>query len=323
MWKKVLWAALAVVVLAVAAVAVYVATYRPAQRPAPDLTVERTPKRLARGRYLVENVLACGDCHSQRDWSRYGGPVKGAFGAGGDCLGPEYGAPGQICAPNITPDPATGIGAWTDGEILRAIREGVGRDGRALFPMMPYAEYRALSDEDAYAVVAYLRTVAPVTNRVSPTEIDFPVSFFVKAAPQPLAGPVAAPDRSDRLAYGRYLATVAGCAGCHTPVDERNQPIPGMELAGGQVFKGPWGTVASANLTPDPTGLGGKSEQSFLGMFRAFSDPAAAVPVPASANTIMPWLTHAGMTDDDLAAIWAYLRTVPPVARSVTRRPSA
>ena len=323
MWKKVLWAALAVIVLAVAAVAVYVATYRPAQRPAPELRVERTPERLERGRYLAEHVSGCMECHSRRDWSRFAGPVMGALGAGGDCLGPESGAPGRICAPNITPDPETGIGSWTDGEILRAIREGVDRDGRALFPMMPYAEYRNLADEDAYAVIAYLRTLPAVENPVPRSEIDFPVSFFIKMVPQPLAGEVKPPGRSDQVAYGHYLATVSGCIFCHTPVDERNQPLPGMELAGGQVFKGPWGTVASANLTPHPNGLGGRTEQNFIGMFRAFSGPDAAAPVPASANTAMPWLSFSGMTDDDLAAIWAYLQTVPPVANSVTRRPTA
>lgn len=322
MWKKVLGAALGVLVLAVAALAAFVFTYRPAQRPAPEVEVDRSPERLARGRYLVESVLACSDCHSSRDWSRFGGPVVGPAFAGGDCIGPEGGMPGRVCAPNLTPDPATGIGAWTDGEILRALREGVSRDGRALFPHMPYLGYRHLSDRDAHAVVAYLRTLPPVDHPVPRSEIDFPVSFFVKRLPQPLASPVPEVDPRDPVTYGRYLATVSGCAFCHTPIDDRNQPLPGMELAGGHLFRGPWGVVASANLTPSSTGVGGRTEESFIGLFRAFAGEDAAVPVPASANTVMPWLAYAGLSDQDLSAIWAYLQSVPPIESSVERRPA-
>lgn len=322
MVKKVLWSAVGVVVLAVAGGAIFVVTYRPAQRPASAERIEITAERLARGHYLVESVLGCGDCHSDRDWSLYGGPARSAALAGAGCLGPEAGAPGRICMPNITPDPVTGIGAWSDGEILRAIREGIGRDGRALFPMMPYSEYRKLSDEDAQAVVAYLRSVPAVENPLPRTEIDFPVSFFIKMAPRPLEEPVAGPDRSDPAAYGEYLAQVAGCAFCHTPVDERMQPLPGRELAGGHVHQGPWGTVVAPNLTPHPTGLGGRSKESFLGMFRAFaSDEARAIPAAVGDNTPMPWLSHSGMSDEDLGAIWEYLQTVPPVENRVERRP--
>ena len=321
MLKKVLWSVLALVVLAAAGLAVFVLTYRPAQRPASAERIERTPERVARGEYLVENVVGCGDCHSDRDWSLYGGPVRVAF-AGAGCMGPEQGAPGRICFPNISPHEETGIGAWSDGEILRAIREGVGRDGRALFPMMPYDVYRNLSEEDAEAVVAYLRTVPPVDSPVPRTEIDFPVSFFIKMAPQPLEGPVAAPERSDPATYGAYLAQVAGCVFCHTPVDERMQALPGRELAGGHVHRGPWGTVAAPNLTPHPTGLGGRSKENFIGMFRSFAgDDARAIPAAAGENTPMPWLSHSGMNDEDLGAIWEYLQTVPPVESSVERRP--
>ncbi len=278
---------------------------------------------MARGDYLTHHVLGCFDCHSQRDWSRYAGPIEGPEGAGGPCMSEEFGVPGRVCFSNITPDRETGIGAWTDGEILRAIREGVDNKGRALFPMMPYADaYHALSDEDADAVVAYLRTLPPVSNPVPPTEIDFPVSFFIKQVPKPLDGPVAAPDPADSVAYGHYLATVAGCVFCHTPVDGHQQPIPGMELAGGQDFRGPWGLVRSANLTPDPTGLGGRTREAFLGMFRAFQDPGAQAPTPAGQNTVMPWLVHAGTSDQDLGAIWDYLQTVPPIQNKVVKRPT-
>ena len=322
MLKKVLWSLLAIVVLAAAGLAVFVLTYRPAQRPASAERIELTPERVARGEYLVSNVLGCGDCHSDREWSLYGGPVRSAVLAGAGCMGPEQGAPGRICFPNLTPDPETGLGAWSDGEVLRAIREGVGRDGRALFPMMPYSEYRKLSDEDASAVVAYLRSVPPVENPVPRTEIDFPVSFFIEMAPRPLDGPVAAPARAESAAYGEYLAQVAGCAFCHTPVHERMQALPGRAFAGGHVHQGPWGTVAAPNLTPHPTGLGGRSKENFLGMFRAFAGAESrAIPASAGQNTPMPWLSHSGMSDEDLGAIWEYLQTVPPVENPVGRRP--
>lgn len=324
MVKKVLLSVLVLVVATVAGLAIFVATYQPARRPPPTVKIEATPELVARGDYLTHHVLGCFDCHTQRDWSRYGGPVDGPEGAGGPCMGEEYGVPGRVCFPNITPDPKTGIGSWTDGEILRAIREGVDKKGRALFPMMPYAEaYYALSDQDADAVVAYLRTLPPVHNPVPKTEIDFPVSFFIKQAPRPLAGRVAAPDPGDPVAYGRYLATVSGCVFCHTPVDGHQQPIPEMRLAGGQELKGPWGDVRSANLTPDATGLAGRTEASFIGMFRAFQDSAVQVPTPAGQNTVMPWLVHSGTTDQDLSAIWQYLQTVPPIHHEVVKRPTA
>lgn len=313
-------------VLAAAAVvglATFFALMTPRQRPASLETVARTPEKMARGRYLVEHVLDCNGCHTARDWSRWAGPLQGAKGAGGDCLSEEHGFPGRICAPNITMDRQTGIGAWTDGEILRATREGVDREGKALFPLMPYTEYRALSEEDARAVAAYLRTYRPVRHAVAETEIDFPVSLFVKMAPRDLEGPVPEPDRSDPVHYGEYLATVAGCRYCHTPVDDRNQPIRGRAFAGGQEFRGPWGTVRSSNLTPHVTGLGERSRESFISLFRVYTDPGAAVPAPPGRNTVMPWLSLAGMTDDDLSAIYDYLRTVPPIESVVEKFPPA
>jgi hypothetical protein len=117
--------------------------------------IARTPERLARGKYIF--MLAdCEGCHSQRDFSLFGGPtVPGRVGAG-SVFPKEMGLPGLVAAPNITPDVETGIGAWTDAEKIRAIREGIDRDGRPLFPMMPYERYRNMSDDDVHALVAYL-----------------------------------------------------------------------------------------------------------------------------------------------------------------------
>jgi mono/diheme cytochrome c family protein len=321
--KKALKVVGIILVVAVGGLAVFVATFKPRQRAAATETIERTPERVEHGRYLVESVLGCMDCHSRRDMSRFGGPLAGPAGAGGECLGPEAGAPGRICAPNITPDSETGLGAWSDGEILRAIREGVDRQGQALFPMMPYTEYAALSDEDARAVVAYLRSLPPVKNAVPDSELGFPVSFFIKMAPQPLAGPVPEPDRADRVAYGKYLARVGGCQFCHTPIDDKHRPLAGQEFSGGHDFKLPGGAVVrSANITPHATGLGGRDEEAFVGMFKAFALPEADLPrVALGQNTAMPWLSLAHMTEPDLRAIYAYLRTVKPIDRVVDKRP--
>ena len=323
--KKLLLVLGGIVVLAIAALAVFAATYKPAQRPAPAERIEATPARLARGRYLVNHVVDCFGCHSNHDYTRYAGPLNGPEGAGADvCLTEEHGVPGEICFPNITPDRETGIGGWTDGEVLRAVREGVGRDGNALFPMMPYMDYRALSDEDARAIVAYLRTVPAVRHEVRRTDIQFPVSFFIKTAPKPLEGPVPEPDRADSVRYGEYLATVGGCKFCHTPLDDKNQPIPSRAFAGGQEIRGPWGTVRSSNLTPHETGLGLRTKAEFIGVFRSFQNvEAVAVPVPENRNTAMPWFAYAGMTDEDLGALYDYLRTLKPVESRIDKFPMA
>lgn len=110
---------------------------RPAQRPPSTERIERTPARLVRGAYLVEHVADCLTCHSDLRADRYGMPIKpGTVGQGGFAFGKEFAVPGVVCAQNITPDPENGIGTWTDGEVLRAVREGVDKNGNALFPML-------------------------------------------------------------------------------------------------------------------------------------------------------------------------------------------
>jgi hypothetical protein len=299
---------------------VCVVRYQPRQRPAGTETVALTPERIARGRYLAESVLGCMDCHAKHDLTRYGGPVQGPLGGGGDCFGAER-FPGTLCMPNLSPDRQTGLGAWSDGEIKRALREGVSRDGRALFPIMPYREYRALSDSDADAVVAYLRSLPAVNNPIPRAHIDFPVKYLIKLAPRPLDGPVPDP-HDDEIARGQYLARVSGCIACHTPVDPRHEPLRGQELSGGQEFTGAFGTLRSANLTPHATGLGDRTREAFVGMFKAFAVPASALPVvDPKDGTIMPWVSRAGITDADLGAIYAYLRSVPPIERVIEKRP--
>ena len=318
---RVMATALALFVLMIVGGGIYFVTYKPKYRPASPEQVERTPARLERGRYLAESVLGCFDCHADHDVKKFGLPAIGPAGAGGVCMGQPGAFPGVICMPNITPDPETGLGKWTDGEIIRAIREGVDRDGRWLFPLMPYRQYQALSDEDARAVVVFLRSLPPVKQAVPERQPTF-LANLMKFAVQPLEGPVPEPDRKDRAAYGKYLAKVSGCQFCHTPVDKMHQPIEEMAFAGGQEFPGPWGSQRSSNLTPHATGMGDRTEAQFVGMFKAFDLPLADLPeVKIENNTMMPWLTRAKLTEADLGAIYAFLRTVRPVNRTIDRRP--
>lgn len=234
------------------------------------------------------------------------------------------GLPGRVVAPNLTPDAETGIGNWTDGEKIRAIREGVDKDGRALFPMMPYPAYRLLSDDDVQALVAFLDSLPPVRNPLPQTQLIFPVSVLIKSAPRP-AGSVPPVDHADRKKFGQYLVAVGGCEACHTPVDERNNPLPGKTLAGGNVFDSSLGKVVSANLTPDiETGTGKWSEEFFLKKFYDYKEYATNGPPPSpgpQSFTLMPWLGFAMRDPEELSAIYAYLRTVPAVHNAVEVHP--
>jgi hypothetical protein len=145
--------------------------------------------------------------------------------------------PGHLCIRNITQDKVTGIGAWTDGEIMRAVREGVGHDGQGLFPIMPYFIYRHLADDDLEAVVAYLRTMKPVESVRPVRQIDFPLNMLVRLWPEPVTTPVIAPPRSDTIRYGEYLSRIARCEFCHTPRDPNSlDGFMGREFAGGMPF---------------------------------------------------------------------------------------
>lgn len=309
------------VVVALAAIGVsYLSLRKPAQRPAVAEKFEPTPERIARGKYLVRHVGACLDCHSERTLA-YGLPFKPeSEGAKGFVWDRRSGFPGTLAAANLTPDRETGLGNWTDGEILRAIREGVDREGNALFPIMPYTHLRHLSDEDGKAIVAYLRTLKPVRYARPEKELDVPLNFVEKFVPRPLDAPVVAPDRSDSVKYGQYLTNIASCVECHTPKDDKGQPIPGQEFAGGWEMHTPDFKVKTANITPHPsTWVGQATKEQFIGRFRAFAnyDAATAPQAKNGRNTLMPWISYAHMTDEDLGAIYDYLKTVKPIEKKV------
>ena len=158
-------------------------------------TFTSTPVRLERGKYIA-NTIGCLYCHSPHDWSKRDEPIlSGMEGAGAQLRYVDL--PGKIVAPNLTPDKETGAGDWTDDALARAIREGIGHDGRTLFPIMPYQHYRTMPDEDLASVVVYLRSLPAVRNPLPKTEIIFPVKYLIRNAPEPITAPVPQPDLSD------------------------------------------------------------------------------------------------------------------------------
>jgi mono/diheme cytochrome c family protein len=325
--KRILVRILLLVVALAGAGLAWLALRSPDMRPPSAEKIEATPERLARGEYLVEHVADCFGCHSDHHWDRFAIPVKaGTKGQGGFPFDEKLGVPGLVQAQNITQDKEHGLGGWTDGEILRALREGVNRKGEALFPMMPYEAFHEMSDEDARAVVAFLRTVPAVSHPVEPRRLNFPVNLLIKFAPKPLADPVAAPDPKDTVAYGKYLVTIGGCPGCHTPHDDKGQPIPTAWFTGGWDMVGPWGRVVSANITPDPDNyMGRATREEFIGRFKSFETLGgenAPVATPGK-NTVMPWPLFAGMTQEDLGAIYDYLKTLKPVKKKINSFPDA
>lgn len=315
---KIVGALLLLFVIGLCGMVAYIKIALPNIGPAPDLKVEATPAMVARGEYLANHVTLCMDCHSTRDWSRYSGPlVAGTLGQGGEVFDQSFGFPGTYVSRNITP---AGIGSFTDGELYRAITTGVTRDGSALFDIMPYTNYGHMDPEDIKAIVAYVRMLAPIAHTTPAHDPDFPVNILINTFPQK-AAPQKRPDPGDTLAYGAYLTNASGCIVCHTK-QEKGQVV-GRPFAGGFEFQLASGyIVRSANITPDDTGIKVYTKEAFLAKFKAYTSPAAAIPVDMAkgdAQTVMPWTMYAGMTEQDLGAIYDYLRTVTPVQNTVER----
>jgi len=307
------FAGLVVVVLGVI---IYFNTAYPNVDAPTDLVIESTPERIARGKYIAEHVSLCTDCHSTRDWSYFAGPVKeNTLGIGGERFGEEMGLPGTVYSKNITP---AGLKGWSDGEILRAITSGIRKNGDVLFPVMPYTDYNKMAQEDLYSVIAYIKTLKPVENKIPESSINFPVNILIRTAPQSYTAQKS-PDKSNSVAYGKYLTQMAGCAHCHSN-EALKDKLEHFEFAGGTEINLPMGTLRTANITPDEkTGIGKFTKEQFIARFKSFATPESRkVKVqPESFNTIMPWTNYAGMTEEDLGAIYDYLRTVPAVSNKV------
>jgi len=310
--KKILIGIGGLLVLAVLGVVFKFFVLSPVARAAPDVHAPTSAEAIARGKYLANSVTGCTSCHSPPDPNAPGGAfIEEQIGAGREFA--DEGFPGTPRARNLTPDKETGIGAYTDGELLRSMREGIGRDGHALFPLMPYLNYAALTDEDALSIIAYLRTLKPIRNDTGRSQIDFPVSMIIRTVPKPVETP-AAPEPTEPVARGQWLIKMGSCADCHDVFDNHRQPIEGKHFGGGAEFKFPKGTVYAANISSDKeTGIGAYTDEELL---RVLNEGIAKDGRPL---WVMPSAAFKGLTEDDKKAMIAALRTVPPVKNQVPR----
>ncbi len=313
---KILAITVSIIVISIGGFVTYIKTALPNVGDAPELTIIATPEQVERGRYLANNVMLCMECHSDRDWSVFGAPIiDGTHGKGGTIFNQKHGFPGTFISTNITP---SGLGQWTDGEIFRAITTGVSKDGHPLFPIMPYNNYGKLDSNDIVSVIAYLRTVAPVAHRPATSKSDFPVNIVIHTLPEK-ANFTTLPSRDHKVKYGEYLVTAANCFACHTKVE--NSKFTGQPFAGGHEFQMGELTIRSANLTPHVTGIGEWSEEMFIQRFKMYSDSTykPSTPDVIGYQTVMPWLYFSHMTNEDLASIYAYLRSLPPADHTVVK----
>ena len=262
-----------------------------------------------RGAYLVETITACGNCHTPKDPTT-GKPIEGMAYAGSFMIKE---AALTAYAPNITADVETGIGGWTDEEIIVAIRDGKRPDGSLVRPPMPSPFYRGISDNDIRAIVAYLRTIKPVTNEVPESEYRVPLP--------PNYGPkvesVADVSKDDSVAYGRYVThTLGHCTGCHTPREKGKLDFSRTNV-GGRVFDNIYGlgfVAVSMNITPHPVaGIGEWSDEDIK--------RAITTGVSRDGRTlakVMAFPYYANLSEEDQDAIVVYLRSLPPLSLTDT-----
>lgn len=312
--RKILLALVVLFVVVVGGFAVYVASRQNLvfDAPFPAIAASSDSAVVARGRYLVRDVANCAQCHGDT------AQVK-ALMAGADI--PLIGGltfdipPGKFRVRNITPDTATGIGGLTDGAVARALRHGVGADGRALLPFM---EVQGLADDDLAAVISYLRSQSAVHHPVPAHEYSLlgrVVRATVLAEPVgPHETPPARAPRGANVENGRYLTeSVALCWACHTQRDDKTGQLVGPRYGGATGFKeasDPTRVWAPPNITSDPaTGrLGSMSEDDFVARFRL----GRILP-----GSPMPWQGFQRMDEADLRAIYQYLKSLPPVNNDV------
>jgi mono/diheme cytochrome c family protein len=273
---------------------------------------------LARGEYLANYGAVCLDCHSKRDITKFSMPVvPGTEGGGGITFGKGEGIPGEVTPPNITP---FALKDWTDDEIARAMTKGINKKGDTLFPIMPYHNYSRMTKEDIYSIIAYLRTLKPIDSTVPPRKLMIPASMFGPLPQNDLAQNTK-PDPSDKVKYGEYVTTMASCGDCHTPMGPQG-PDFSKKFAGGFVFDLGFLKVGVANITPDSaTGIGTWTEAAFLQKFKGNSATERVNANPGRENSIMPWSMYGKMKEDDLKAIYAFLRTVQPISNKVEKYP--
>ncbi len=314
--KKIIIYIFGILALIVVSVLIYVKAVLPQVGEPELITIEYTPERYERGKYLANNVAVCIDCHSERDWTLYSGPlVPGTEGQGGEVFDQNMGFPGKFVAKNIT---QYKLKEWTDGEIFRAITTGVSRDGEALFSIMPHPNYGKMDREDINSIITYIKTLEPIEKEVELSDPDFPMNFIINTIPKK-AELTPKPPMEDKVKYGQYLVNTASCFDCHTK-QEKGKFI-GEHFAGGFEFKFPDGSILqSANITPHKTGIGGWTKENFIERFKMYSDSfyVAHTVNPGELQTPMPWTFYSRMTEEDLGAIYDYLQTIKPVDQVVT-----
>jgi mono/diheme cytochrome c family protein len=275
-------------------------------RPNPVVADENS---IQRGEYLVR-AGGCFSCHTAAG----GQPLSG-----GRALRTAF---GTFYSPNITPDPDTGIGQWTDAQFLRALREGIRPDGANYFPVFPYPSFTGIADGDALAIKAYLFSIAPVRQQNQPHDVAFPFSWrFLQTGWKMLfftPGPFRpAPDRSAAYNRGAYLVTaLAHCGECHTPRNMLGATRPGMWLAGTQ--NGPDGQLVP-NITPDPaTGIGKWEKEDVVELLKTGTTPEQSKVKGAMRETVADGLKY--LSEADLSAIADYLFAQPPIVHEVGPR---
>lgn len=250
------------------------------------LRVQATPASVERGRHLATAIGKCVDCH--------GADLGGK-------LFMDAGPLGVVYASNLTAGRGGAAGRYTDGQLERAIRHGVGADGHALI-VMPSNDLWEMSDQDVHDLIAYLRSIPPVDHQLPASKVRtlgralylagklplFPAEAIQHQAQRPTTPPAGV-----TVEYGRYLATIGGCRDCHGP-----------DLAGKAEGEGP-GMPPAANLTPVGE-VGRWTEQDFFHALRTGKRPnGTALRAP------MPWALAGQMTDDETRAVWMYIRSVP------------
>jgi len=293
--------------LSLLAVGVLAVSCRHAQVPLPSVP-QGASISASRGEAIVRDVAVCGGCHGAEEKN-----PDGALSGGREFHNWRI---GTVRASNLTPDAETGLGSWSEAEIVRAIRNGQRKDGRLLAPVMPYEWFHEMADEDAFAVARYLQTLPPVHNEVrqSPNLI-FKFGRMVLLRPRPALA-ASAPPRGATAEYGSYLARHVGlCGECHTPTTGLLQKPDATRLFAGVASPPKSFPAKPSNLTPDrDTGIGGWSEEDFVRTMRTGRNPSGR-----SLHPFMPWPQLKRMSDDDLRAIYRYLRTVPPVHNDVRK----
>jgi hypothetical protein len=272
-------------------------------RPLKNFTYERTAARFERGKYLTGSVLQCFTCHGERDWTKPGAPViEERKGAGSITFEKDnY----RMVAPNITPDKETGAGTWTDDMFARAIREGIGHDGRALGGTMFYWAFVNLSDEDLASVVVYIRSLSPVKNKLPKRKVSLELQKSYVIEPTPVYKPVLPPDLNNKIERGKYLVEIADCDGCHSAWEAPFNP--GL-MGGGNFITRMQDSLFSSNITFDVSGIS-YDENTFLQIVRTGKS--------GTLSGVMPWTVFKNMTDEDLKAIYAFLKTIKPVKHFV------